>query len=323
MDKIQLINPANGSSLHLQEDHLTDHQGNYFYHKGGAWRFVSDDNYASSFGFQWNKFEKTQIDRFAQGLDQSARRFMAVTNWDQQNLTNKNVLEVGSGAGRFTHVVLNQTAANLYSVDYSNAVQANFTNNGANARLSLFQASVYELPFAPAQFDKVFCFGVIQHTPDVKATVRSLAAMVRPGGELLVDFYPVKGWYTKIHAKYFFRPFTRRMTEQKLLSWIERNADRWIGYYRFLSRIKLGVLTRFLPICDIDATLPPNLDEATLREWVVLDTFDMFSPAYDQPQKLEEVVNWFREFGFENIVGEVKRYEARNTVTYVKGIKKI
>jgi len=32
----------------------------------------------------------------------------------------------------------------------------------------LFQASIYELPFAPRQFDKVFCFGVLQHTPDFK-----------------------------------------------------------------------------------------------------------------------------------------------------------
>ncbi|MEI2748908.1 MAG: methyltransferase domain-containing protein [Ferruginibacter sp.] len=59
------------------------------------------------------------------------------------------MLEVGSGAGRFTQIALDHTKANLYSVDYSNAVEANYKNNGPNQRLKLYQASVYELPFAP------------------------------------------------------------------------------------------------------------------------------------------------------------------------------
>lgn len=41
---------------------------------------------------------------------------------------------------------------------------------------------------------KVFCFGVLQHTPDVNKSVQCLAEMVKPGGELAVDFYPIRGW---------------------------------------------------------------------------------------------------------------------------------
>ena len=43
--------------------------------------------------------------------------------WNETDLSGCNVLEVGSGAGRFTEVVLTYTKANLYSVDYSNAVK--------------------------------------------------------------------------------------------------------------------------------------------------------------------------------------------------------
>jgi 2-polyprenyl-3-methyl-5-hydroxy-6-metoxy-1,4-benzoquinol methylase len=281
-----------------------------------------DGNYSDSFGFQWNKFQTTQIDRFQSGLTQSRNRLMAVSHWDKEDLSNQKVLEVGSGAGRFTHVILNETNADLCSVDYSHAVEANFKNNGPHPRLKLLQASLYDLPFKPAQFDKVFCFGVLQHTPDVKESVKCLAEMVKPGGSLIVDFYQKRGWYTTLHAKYMLRPLTRNWNHEKLLRTIEKNADWMIKLYRGLKHVGLGVLTRFIPVCDIDRTLPANLGPEALREWVVLDTFDMFSPAYDQPQRLKHVVKWFNDLGLVNVVGEVIKYDGENEVAVVRGIRK-
>jgi SAM-dependent methyltransferase len=322
MKSIEIINPYNKKILTFSNKSLVDNMGNSFPLKEGAYRFVTDNNYTENFGFQWNKFEKTQIDRFQNIAKQSQERFFAVTKWDSEDLSNKNILEVGSGAGRFTQVVLSNTAGNLYSVDYSNAVEANFRNNGPNSRLHLFQASIYELPFSPGQFDKVFCFGVLQHTPDFKKSVECLVNMVKPGGELVIDFYPIRGWYTKIHAKYLLRPITRQMNHEKLLRWIDSNANRLIGSYRFFDKLGIGkIANRFLPVCDINGTIPKQLDDATLREWVVLDTFDMFSPAFDQPQRLRDVENWFREFRMTQIKGEVTTYGGRNEVTSVRGIK--
>jgi len=318
---IQILNPDNAKLLVTKPGGLTDDSGNKFPLIAGAYRFVQGENYTDSFGFQWNKFTKTQLDRSALNSNQSYERFFLVTGWDKEDLTGKNVLEVGSGAGRFTQVVLSKTKANLFSVDYSNAVEANFKNNGQNERLHLFQASIYQLPFTPHQFDKVFCFGVLQHTPDFKASIKCLVEMVKPGGELVVDFYTINGWYTKIHSKYLLRPITRKMSHEKLLSYIERNVDKLISIYRLFERWGVGKLfNRFLPICDITNTLPPNLDSKSLREWVILDTFDMFSPAHDQPQKLSTVQNWFQESGMKEVKG-YKVTHHNNQITVVRGIK--
>jgi SAM-dependent methyltransferase len=320
-EPIQLINPFNKKPLHLDGDVLTDEGGNTFFCKNGAYRIVQDHNYASNFGFQWNKFQTTQIDRFQQNVNQSRERFFAVTEWDKQNLEGKNILEVGSGAGRFTQIVLNFTKATLYSVDYSNAVEANFRNNGPNERLKLFQASIYELPFAPASFDKVFCFGVLQHTPDFKKSVQCLLEMVKPGGELIIDFYPVKGWYTKIHAKYLLRPLFKMVSNERLLFWIENNVDWLMKLYFFFDRVGAGkIANRFLPLCDINSTLPKNLTPEKLREWVILDTFDMFSPAYDNPQPLGRVVKWLKLLGRGDVKGYEVSYGNRNRVTVAKVI---
>jgi SAM-dependent methyltransferase len=317
---VQLINPDTKRALKFSDQSLVDEDGIFFPFVKGAYRFATDNNYTSNFGFQWNKFEKTQIDRFQNNSEQSRERFFTVTNWDEEELDGKNILEVGSGAGRFTTVVLEHTNANIFSVDYSNAVEANYRNNGPHPRLQIFQASIYQLPFAARQFDKVFCFGVLQHTPDFRESVRALIEMLKPGGELIVDFYPIRGWYTKIHAKYIGRPFFKRLDHSQLLKWIDSNANRLISAYNFFERIGVGrFVNRFLPVCDIKRTLPAGLTSDQLREWVVLDTFDMFSPEHDHPQRLQTVVNWFKEFGMENVKGEVIRYGNGNDVTVVRG----
>src|SRR5215211_1315507 len=96
---IELINPANGSRLERKADVYTDGNGNEFPIIHGVGRIVSDGNYTDSFGFQWNKFEKTQIDRDTKNSQHSRERFFAESGWDKENLQGKNVLEVGSGAG--------------------------------------------------------------------------------------------------------------------------------------------------------------------------------------------------------------------------------
>jgi 2-polyprenyl-3-methyl-5-hydroxy-6-metoxy-1,4-benzoquinol methylase len=260
---------------------------------------ADDSNYTESFGFQWNKFEKTQIDRFHAANSQSSERFWKETGWNAEALKGKNILEVGSGAGRFTNIMLNETEATIYSVDYSSAVEANYRNNGPNSRLFVVQASIYEMPFLPHQFDYVFCLGVLQHTPDFERSVAALADMVKPGGELAVDFYEKRSWLTKIHAKYIFRPFTKSISKEKLLSVIENNAGWLIKLYKILGSLGLHVLTRFLPICDIKNTLPKQLTKEELKEWVILDTFDMLSPAYDDPQSIATVSKWVANSGLD------------------------
>ena len=322
---IDLINPSNGSVLIKEKDVFTDSNGNHFPVVNGAVRLVEQNNYTDSFGYQWNKFQKTQIDRDNKQSSQSKERFFAQTGWDKEDLTGKNVLEVGSGAGRFSQIVLDFTKANLYSVDYSDAVSANYKNNGHHGeRFHLFQASVYEMPFPDNSFDKVFCFGVLQHTPDFKRSVQCLVAKAKPGGEVIVDFYPVKGWWTKIHAKYIFRPITKRMSHEKLLRIIERNTGWLMKSYFFFDKIGAGKLVnRFLPVCDIKGTLPHNLSKQELKEWVILDTFDMFSPAHDHPQTIETVKKWFEEFGMQVTYADYVYYgKERFSAAVVKGIKK-
>jgi len=319
---IKFIDPSSKKPLKLGEEGLKDGHTVIFPLKNGAIRLVEDDNYTNNFGYQWNKFAGTQVDKSSE-LEISKNRLMAETGWDKEDLSGKNILEVGSGAGRFSQVILDFTKGTLYSVDYSNAVEANFNNNGLSDRLFLFQASIYDMPFETGQFDKVICVGVLQHTPDVEKSVKSLIDMAAPGAQVVVDFYRVNGWWTKLNAKYLLRPWTKKMSNEKLYKKIDSNIDWLIKTYKFFSKIGLGrIVNRFLPICDIDGTLPQNLPPDQLREWCVLDTFDMFSPEYDQPQKMSTIVNWFTKYGMEQVWGGQVHFNG-HIGNVVRGIKKI
>src|SRR5262249_29877700 len=150
--------------------------------KNGIPRFVGADGYATSFGFQWNTHRKAQLDSCS-GVPISADRLFGATGWNR-DLSGECILEAGSGAGRFTEVLLS-TGARVFSLDYSSAVDANEANNGAAPNLTLMQADILNLPLRPGAFDRVLCIGVLQHTPDPARAFASLAARVKPGGQLV------------------------------------------------------------------------------------------------------------------------------------------
>jgi SAM-dependent methyltransferase len=320
---IPIINPRNLLPLQLKDGKLGDSEGNSFPLIGGVARIANLDNYTNNFGFQWNKFDKTQLDRELDGLVLSRERFFASTAWEVDDLIEKDVLEVGSGAGRFSKVVLENSEAELYSVDYSDAVSSNFKNNGhiAPDRFHLFQASIYEMPFPDDAFDKVFCFGVLQHTPNFESAVQALISKAKPGGEVVVDFYPLNGWWTKFHAKYLLRPWTKRMSHERLFRIIEKNAGWLIWLSRSLNGMGLGILTRALPLVDLRTMPRESLSDDQFRDWVVLDTFDMFSPEYDHPRRIKDVAAMFGSFGAKVTFAGFVEYSGGYTAAVVRGIK--
>jgi SAM-dependent methyltransferase len=320
---VTLINPQNHKKLIPKNGGFGDESGVYFPIVDGALRLTPKENYTENFGFQWNLFRQTQIDSHVKDSF-SKERFFKQTAWIPADLAGLDILEVGCGAGRFSQVILDNTEANLYSLDYSDAVSANYENNKHHAvRFQLFQASIYEMPFPANTFDKVFCFGVLQHTPDFKRSIKALVEKTKPGGEIVVDFYPIKGWWTKLHSKYILRPFTKRMSNQKLLKLIRSNMNWLIRTYFFFDKLKVGkIVNRFLPVCDIKNTLPNNLTREQLREWAILDTFDMFSPEHDHPQRINTVEKWFKEFGTEVSFAGMVEYRSGMDAAVVRAIKK-
>jgi SAM-dependent methyltransferase len=254
-------------------------------------RFVPMENYASGFGFQWNKHSKTQYDSHS-GAPVSETRFFGETKWPRK-LPGEIILEVGSGSGRFTEQAAS-TGAMVVSLDYSNAVDANYASNGSKPNVLIVQGDIYQMPFREGYFDKVFCFGVLQHTPDVEKSFNSLPPYLKSGGSLVIDVYRKPKIFMLLFSPILWvRPITRKMQAEKLYKFCQGHVGRMWGISKIVNKIPyvgrgLGGLV-----------MVPNyhgiygLPDAMLKEWATLDLFDALSPAYTYQQSIPTVKQWF------------------------------
>jgi ubiquinone/menaquinone biosynthesis C-methylase UbiE len=257
-------------------------------------RFLDDfrNNYADNFGLQWNLFKSTQLDSVS-GIDLTYRRFWNNTKWTREELKGKKVLEVGSGAGRFTEIIL-ASGAQLVSFDYSNAVEANYNSNKNKGDLFLFQASVYDIPFPDNYFDYVFCYGVLQHTPNPEKSYECMYNKLKPGGKLSVDSYKKqdlpKYWP---HFKYTWRKYTTKMKPQTLLKIIKFYMPIWQPIDTFLRTapipLRLGHRIAYRSAIPCWNYLDLGLTKKQRLEWGILDTFDALGAQHDHPRSLEEI----------------------------------
>ena len=261
-------------------------------------RFVPESNYADNFGMQWNKFRQTQLDSYS-GHPISADRFWKATGWKSEDIAGKWVLDIGCGAGRFAEVAL-QAGAKVVALDYSRAVDASFANLRHHPNLHVVQGDIYALPFLKASFPFVYSLGVLQHTPDVARAFAALPEMVAKGGRLCTDFY-WKRLRTLLHSKYLLRPITKRMPQQKLFHMLEKSVPALLKTSQLLGSIPLAgrLLKRLVPVADYTGVYP--LDERQLREWALLDTFDMLGPQYDSPQSSATIRSWMTKAGFDQV----------------------
>ncbi len=262
--------------------------------KDGVPRFVRGDNYSQSFGFQWTIHRRTQLDSYT-GLQVTRKRLFDVTGWPT-DLSGQMILEAGSGAGRFTEILL-ETGAEVFSFDYSCAVEANRENNGACERLRLFQGDLRNLPLERGAFDKVICLGVLQHTPAPESAFKSLSEMVRPGGELVVDVYR-RDVLALLQWKYILRPITRRMSQPALYRIVSRAVLFLSPVAKVMRKIGGRAGARMVPIVEYSHL---GLSEEQNLQWAILDTFDMYSPSYDYPQSRQTLERWYAESGFVDV----------------------
>ncbi len=265
----------------------------------GVPRFVPRENYASGFGLEWTKHARTQYDSYC-GIPVSEQRFFSQTHWPRQ-MPGELILEVGSGSGRFTEQAAN-TGATVVSLDYSYAVDANYASNGARPNVLIVQADVFAMPFRAGMFDRLFCFGMLQHTPDPARAFAALPRMLKPGGALCADIYKATFMRTLLATKYYVRPFTRNMQPDRLYALVRRYIDFMWPLASLIRRLPRGSGINWrLLVADYS---PLHLEGDMLKEWAYLDTFDMLAPRYDQPARIGTVRRWAQQAGLESVATE-------------------
>jgi len=232
---------------------------------------------------------RTQLDTAES--NRSERAFRRRTGFRPEDLAGKLVLDVGCGMGRFADVAT-RWGAHVVGIDLSLAAEV-AARNLADREATIFQADVFQLPFAPASFDYIYSIGVLHHTPDCEKAFKSLPGLLKPGGRIAIWLYSAyNNWYKMSDI---YRRVTRRMSPRLLhkLCW---GVVPLYGIHQVLKKIPLvgrpasGALAYMVPMAH-----HPD------RNWRILDTFDWYSPWFQSKHTYEEVFRWFESCGLEDL----------------------
>ncbi len=234
--------------------------------------FVEGDSYAASFGAQWIKHSKTQLDSYT-GSDITRKRLERMFGPLFQDIKGKMILEAGCGAGRFTEILLQEKAL-VEAFDLSDAVIANLENNGHHSNLRVLKASIDDIPFDAGQFDFVFCPGVIQHTPNPEDSLNELFKQVKPGGWLIFDQYRYNLSST-FRSSQLLRMILKRLNPEIAFKATDALVNFWLPFHRKVRNIRLLeiLLFRISPITSHYSGYP-ELSESMQIAWAKLNTHD-------------------------------------------------
>ena len=143
----------------------------------GVPRFVPQDAYAQSFGYQWNWFRTVQLDSINESSE-SEQALTGATGWSDKEFRGSRLLDAGVGAGRFADRA-SAKGAEVYGVDLTMAVDAAYRNIGTRPNVHLFQADIFELPFRENTFDLAYSIGVLSKGWKAKANQELIARIKR------------------------------------------------------------------------------------------------------------------------------------------------
>lgn len=104
-------------------------------------------------------------------------------------LSDMRVLDVGCGGGILSEAMAS-LGAHVLGIDLSQAVLDVAELHALEGKLAIQYRAIAAEELAAAQpnsFDLVTCMEMLEHVPDPAATLRALARLVRPGGDVIIS----------------------------------------------------------------------------------------------------------------------------------------
>ena len=241
---------------------------------GGVPR-LAGEAYVASFGRQWNRYDVARDEE-----DEAV--FAVKTGVEPGELKGLLVLDAGCGGGRYARLA-GRFGAKVIGVDLSSAVDKAAALCADMPGVAIVQADLLDLPAAEGGFDLAFSIGVMHHSPDPRRAFAQVAARVKPGGRLAVWLY-------------------RRNTAPQ--EWVN-SALRAVTTRlpaRVLETMAVGLgVAGGVPV--LKQTLNKVVNFSNHPDWTlrVCDNFDWYAPRYQSHHTVEELQDWFRAEGFDDL----------------------
>ncbi|MCX6071871.1 MAG: methyltransferase domain-containing protein [Chloroflexi bacterium] len=146
-------------------------------------------------------------------LREKARQGLFAHLLDEQVPLGARVLECGCGTAQLS-LFLGIAPRTVFGTDVCvNSLRLGqaFKERHGLSGVHLLQMNLFRPVFRPGSFDLVICNGVLHHTPDPLLGLKTIAALARPGGFVLVGLYHRFGRVITNTRRVLFRLFGQRL----------------------------------------------------------------------------------------------------------------
>jgi SAM-dependent methyltransferase len=222
-----------------------------------------------SFDYQWRDLPDGHAmlnnpDWKAAAVDQIIGYTGLPRNW----FRGARVLDAGCGQGRWTYGFGMLEVGRCVSIDISPAAIERTTQvaKAFGDRVTVLRKDLLQDLELTADFDLVWCFGVLHHTGDTYRAFQNVARRVKPGGYLFLMIYA------------------------------EPRADRADAYQYHHEIADMRSRLRHLPFEEKVARMEQKYGKALLH-----GHFDAISPEITDLYRWDEIVSWVLGAGFDDV----------------------
>jgi malonyl-CoA O-methyltransferase len=142
------------------------------------------------------------------------------------DLTDKCVLDVGCGKGRFARVLQDRNpGAVICGLDISEAMLA-----CVPAGIDVVSGSMTELPFAASSFDAVYATESLEHAVEIERAVDEMCRVLKPGGKLVIIDKNAEHW-GRFKTPTWEKWFTRGELEAMLGKRCQTVSSEFLSYW--------------------------------------------------------------------------------------------
>ena len=171
------------------------------------------------------------------------------------------VLDIGTAGGAFLEAAA-QFGYDAYGMEPSRYL----AEQGNRRGLKIEQGTLENHNFAPASFDLITLWDVLEHLPDPKGALLKIRSLLKPAGLLLINFPDIGTWQAKLAGRRFWWILSvhlHHFTRKTLADICKRTGYEPYHFQRYWQTLELGYLERMavhykIPLSAMLTRLTPS-----------------------------------------------------------------
>jgi len=262
----------------------------------------------------WKKIrKKSDVDLYDRLWVKSERKLKGEPLFIKKDFKDKIVLDVGCGNGRYIPLCQEFGAKEIIAIDLGKQV-FDVKNQDINMNnVHLLQSDLLNIPLRKEIVDTIYSHGVLHHTPNPKESFRYLSNYLKIGGTQAIYVYHKEWWHFSAHKKSYFldfaydfgvfvwqsiRKIVSRLPHMLIISFcyvlaLKGTFEQSLMKSKFkINRIIGKLFFMIPPICYLGV----NFHERIVRN------YDHYSATFNYFHTIDEVVEWYKEAGFDNLI---------------------